>query len=160
MFTEEKLNKIRNGVIINMKPIKLWAEVISKQNTNTWLHVKSYNNSIVDIRNVFRRLSLRINRILRTNYGPFSLGVLRNPGEVTETNIPKIMHKYMYYRMKEKTQNAMRKLDDTKLEKIQMDLLQEQRLKKLSETYPSINGNSNRKLNLSKEQKDFKRIKN
>jgi hypothetical protein len=153
MFTEEKLNQIRNGVKINMKPVKLWAEVISKQNTNTWLHVKTYNNSIIDIRNVFRRLSLRINRILRTNYGPFSLGVLRNPGEVTETNIPKILHKYMYYRMKEKTQNAIRKLDDAKLEKVQMDLLQEQRLKRISETQTSINHKSNRTLSMNKDHR-------
>ncbi len=133
MFTEDKLNKIRSGVKINMKPVKLWAEVIKKQTTNTWLHVKTYNNSIIDIRNVFRRLSLRINRIIRTDYGPFKLGIVKNPGDVTETIIPKVLHKYMYYRMKEKTQNMMRKLDDTKLEKIKLDLLKDQKLKKLSQ---------------------------
>ena len=155
MFTDEKLNKIRNGVNINMKPVKLWADVISKQNTNTWLHVKSYNNSLIDIRNVFRRLSLRINRILRTNYGPFTLGVLKNPGEITETNIPKVLHKYMYYRMKEKTQNMVRKLDDTKLEKIKIDLLKDQKLKKIHESYSRI---SPKKRITS--QEDFVKIKN
>jgi hypothetical protein len=127
MFTDEKLNKIRNGIKINMRTVKLWAEVINKQNSNTWLHIKAYNNSIVDIRNVFRKLSLRLNRIIRTNYGPFTMGVLRNPGEVTETNIPKVLHKYMYQRMQEKTQTMVRKLDDTKLELVKLDMLREQK---------------------------------
>ena len=127
MFTDEKLNKIRNGIKINMRTVKLWAEVINKQNSNTWLHIKAYNNSIVDIRNVFRKLSLRLNRIIRTNYGPFTMGVLRNPGEVTETNIPRVLHKYMYHRMQEKTQTMIRKLDDTKLEQVKLDMLREQK---------------------------------
>lgn len=128
MFTEEKLNKIRTGVRVNMRTVKLWAEFINKQSCNTWVHIKAYNNSIVDIRNVFRKLSLRVNRIIRINYGPFTMGVLRNPGEVTETNIPKVLHKYMYDRMQEKTQTMIRKLDDTKLEEIKLRMLKEQKL--------------------------------
>ncbi len=133
MFTEEKLNKIKQGVNIKNRTIKFWAAIINKQSSNTWVHIKSNNNSVIDIRNVFSRLSLRVNRIIRTDYGPFTLGVLRNPGEVTETNIPRELNSLMYQRMKEKTQLMIRKLDDTKLEKAKNDLISEQRrLKKLN----------------------------
>jgi len=60
MFSEEKLRKIRQGVYYNMKRIHLWVELIRKQNTNTWLHIKATNNNVQDIRNVFRKLSLRV----------------------------------------------------------------------------------------------------
>jgi len=60
MFSEEKLRKIRQGVFLNMKRVNLWVELIRKQTTNTWLHVKATNNNIHEIRNVFRKLSLRV----------------------------------------------------------------------------------------------------
>ncbi len=127
MFTDDKIQQIRNGVTVNMKRIKLWAELIRKQNTNTWVHIKSNNNSISDIRRVFRKLSLRINRIVRTNYGPYNMGDLKYPGDITEAQIHRVVNKYLYYRYKEKMQISTRKLDDTKLEKIKIDLLKEQR---------------------------------
>ena len=60
MFSEDKLRLIRQGVNINMKRIHLWVDLIRKQTTNTWLHVKTTNNNIHEIRNVFRKLSLRV----------------------------------------------------------------------------------------------------
>lgn len=127
MFTEEKLEKIRRGIRINMRTIKLWPEMIRKQSANTWVHIKAFNNSIVDIRNVFRKLSLRVNRIIRTNYGPYSLGVLKQPGQLVETNIHRAVHKYLYHRYKEKTQVMKRKLDETKIESVKLQLLKEQK---------------------------------
>lgn len=132
MFTEEKLEKIRRGMTINLKKIKLWAELIHKQNSNTWVHIKATNNSIIDIRNVFRKLSLRVNRIIRTNYGPYNTSELKNPGDITETNVHKAVSKYLYSRYKEKLQISTRKLDDTKLESIKLNLLNEQKKKNYS----------------------------
>lgn len=129
MFTEEKLNKIRQGVKINMRLINFHIERISKSSANSWVHIKTYNNSIIDIRNVFRKLSLRVNRIIRIRYGPFTMGVLRNPGELTETTIPKEINRHLYFRYREKLQSKIRKLDDTKLEAIKLKLLKEQKSK-------------------------------
>lgn len=130
MFTDEKINKIRAGIRINMKIVKFWAELIHKQNSNTWVHIKSYNNSITDIRNVFRRLSLRVNRLIRTNYGPYSLGGIKHPGELTEAVVTKNINNYMHYRYKQKAQNTMRKLDDTKLEEIKNKIILQQKIQK------------------------------
>jgi len=129
MFCQEKVEKIRRGVMINKRLVKFWVETIRQRHTNSWIHLKSYNNSISDIRNVFERLSLRINRIIRTDYGPFRIGKLKNPGDVVETFIPKVLNTYMYFRYKEKLQKSLRKLDDTKLEIIKDNMLKDQRRK-------------------------------
>jgi hypothetical protein len=117
MFTQEKLMQIRNGIKINMRLLKFWTEIVRRQSSNTWLHMKTYNNSVVEIRNVFRKLSLRVNRIIRTDYGPYTLGKIKNPGDITEAFLPKNLKTYLSYRYKDKIQHALRKLDDTKVER-------------------------------------------
>jgi len=57
------------------------------------------------------------------------MGVLRNPGEITETTIPKEINRHLYFRYREKLQTKIRKLDDTKLEAIKLKLLKEQKSK-------------------------------
>jgi 16S rRNA U516 pseudouridylate synthase RsuA-like enzyme len=129
MFNQEKIDKIRKGVKVNGKVLKFWVETISQKNSNSWIHLKSYDNSISDIRNIFERLSLRINRIIRTDYGPFRIGKLKNPGDIIETHIPSSVNTYMYYRYKEKLQSSVRKLDDSKLEIIKNNMIIEQKIK-------------------------------
>lgn len=130
MFDEKKLDKIRNGVTINMKKIRFWAEVIRKQSTNTWLHIKATNNSIIDIRNMFRKLSLRVNRIIRIRYGPFTLENSRNPNDISETTVPKNVNNYLYYYYKDKVKEKLRKLDDTKIQSMKEDIIHLQRIQK------------------------------
>ena len=84
--------------------------------------------SISDIRNIFSRLSLRVNRLIRTDYGPFTIGKVSQPGKLVETFIPKNINNYLIYRYKQKFQNSLRKIDDAKLESIKYKLLQDQRL--------------------------------
>ena len=127
--SQEKVEKIRKGVKVNGRVIKFWVDTIRQKHTNSWIHLKSNDNSISDIRNVFERLSLRINRIIRTEYGPFRIGKVKNPGDVVETHIPSSVNSYMYYRYKEKLQNSVRKLDDTKLEVIKNNMIIDQKHK-------------------------------
>lgn len=131
MFSQEKVEKMRRGVMVNQRLVKFWVETIRQRQANSWIHLKSYSNSVSDIRNVFERLSLRINRIIRTEYGPFRIGKLKNPGDVVETYIPNSLNTYMHYRYKEKLQKSLRKLDDTKLEVIKEQMLKDQRRKLL-----------------------------
>lgn len=130
MFDEKKLEKIRSGATINMKKIKFWVEVIRKQSTNTWLHIKTRDNSIIDIRNLFRKYSLRVNRIIRTRYGPFTLDNCRMPNDLSEAPIPSTVNNYLYYHYKEKVKTKLRKLDDTKIEAMKEDLIHLQRVEK------------------------------
>jgi 16S rRNA U516 pseudouridylate synthase RsuA-like enzyme len=142
MFTEDKLLKIRNGIRINGKIVKFWAEIVNRQNTNTWVHLKTYDNSLVNIRDVFTRLSLRVNRIIRMDYGPFSIGRVKQPGAITEIEIPRDINYLLMQRLKEKAQNSLRKLDDTKLEDVKQRLISEQRRKVLSTRHTKLLNNS------------------
>jgi len=131
-FDERKLRMIREGVNINMKKVKFWAEIIRRQTTNTWLHLKAYDNSVVDIRNLMRRLSLRINRIIRVRYGPFTLENCKNPNDLGETKIPTNVNNYLYNHYKDKLKTKLRKLDDTKIEAMKEDLIHIQRTEETS----------------------------
>lgn len=115
MFTETKLFQIRNGVRIRMKTLKYWVDIINRQNTNTWIHLKAYNNSIIDIRNVFRKFSLRVNRIVRVGYGPFTLGKASKPGDINQVSIPRTVGNYFYQYKKEKLNEKYEKVNKTKL---------------------------------------------
>lgn len=115
MFTDSKLQQIRNGIRIKMRLIKFWAELINKQNTNTWLHLKSYDNSIIDIRHVFRKLDLRVNRLIRTGYGPFTLGNCKNPGTFEEIPVPRSLGSGINEMNKQKLNKSIEKIENTKL---------------------------------------------
>lgn len=63
------------------------AEVVKdkkvKSGSNTWLFITLYEGKNREIRRVLAHLGLRVNRLVRVVYGPFSLGDLK-PGEVKE----------------------------------------------------------------------------
>jgi 23S rRNA pseudouridine2605 synthase len=66
---------------------RIEAEVIDgpDENTrmNTWITMTLYEGKNREIRKVLAHLGLRVNRLIRITYGPFSLGELE-PGEGTE----------------------------------------------------------------------------
>lgn len=131
-----------------MQFIKFWAEIINKQNTNTWLHLKSYNNSIIDIRHVFRKLNLRVNRLIRTGYGPFTLGNCRSPGTFEEISVPRTLGSSMLEVNKQKLSKSVDKLTQTKLKVIENQNTFEDKLisKAKSKLSSKLNDNSNNKL--------------
>ena len=126
-FTDDTLRQLRNGVRVKMKTVKLWVEVQNKQTTNTWVHVKTTNNSVADIKNAFRRLSLRVNRIKRTKYGPFSLTQVKGPGLVKKATMEGEVKKEIARRLKEKTNSSLKRLDDLRVEEIREEIVEKQR---------------------------------
>lgn len=44
--------------------------------------MKLYQGKNNEIRRVMRNLSLRVNRLIRTSYGPYTLGTVPNPGDL------------------------------------------------------------------------------
>lgn len=164
MFDDKKLEKIRGGATINMKKIRFWAEVIRKQSTNTWLHIKTRDNSIIDIRNLFRKFSLRVNRIIRTRYGPFTLENSRMPNDLSEAAVPTNVNNYLYYHYKEKVKAKLRKLDDTKIEAMKEDLIhlqrvENQRIKFNQANVVKVKENENKKSVLLEEKTEIKIFK-
>lgn len=72
---------------------RIEAEVVQhpkNTRTNTWILMTLYEGKNREIRKVLGHLGLRVNRLIRLTYGPFSLGNLK-PGEVKEVPARNIM---------------------------------------------------------------------
>jgi hypothetical protein len=115
MFSEQKLNKIKSGFMMKNRLIKYHCDIISKQTTNTWIHLKSNDNSIINIKHAFRKFSLRVCRVIRVGFGPFSLTTANLPGTINEVSIPRTVGNYLYEDKKEKMNNKLEKLDNTRI---------------------------------------------
>lgn len=59
------------------------AKEAENTRTNTWLFMTLFEGKNREIRKVLAYLGLRVNRLIRMSYGPFSLGNLK-PGDVKE----------------------------------------------------------------------------
>jgi len=106
MFNEETLQKLRKGVYMGGRQYGPYhIDLIRRQQTNTWMHMKLFEGKNNEIRKVMRKFSLRVNRLIRTSYGPYTLGVIPNPNDLAEVRMTKdlkvLMHKY--YREKTAT---------------------------------------------------------
>lgn len=113
MFDEEKLRKIRQGVVMNGKKYGPYiCEVENRQNTNTWLHMKLYEGKNNEIRRVMRKFSLRVNRLQRVKYGPYSLGEVPEPNMLREVPIVPEIRKLMYHYYRQRTQSANTQIDE------------------------------------------------
>lgn len=71
-------------------------EVTNRQNTNTWLHMKLYEGKNNEIRRVMRKQSLRVNRLKRVAYGPYTLELIPNPNDLQEVSVTPELRKLMY----------------------------------------------------------------
>ena len=63
------INKKKFIIKINFK-----TEVMSRQTSNTWLHVKMQSGKNREIRRVMQKFDLRVNRIKRISFGPYKIG--------------------------------------------------------------------------------------
>ena len=51
-----------------------WVEVEKRQTRNTWLRIKLTTGKNREIRKIMQKFSLRVNRLQRIKYGPYSIG--------------------------------------------------------------------------------------
>jgi len=68
--------------------------------------MKLYEGRNNEIRRVMRKFSLRVNRLIRTNYGPYSLGLVPNPHDLQEVPVEKQIKKLMFHYYKERAMSA------------------------------------------------------
>ncbi len=81
---EERLAKLKKGITVEGVDYKsIEASLDSVQGTNSWLSVVLREGKNREIRRVMEALNLRVNRLIRTSYGPFNLGNLEK-GTVEE----------------------------------------------------------------------------
>ncbi|MEC9347755.1 MAG: pseudouridine synthase [Pseudomonadota bacterium] len=82
--TEEGLARLRDGITVDgirFGPIDAIAE--RSTGRNSWVEVSLAEGKNREVRRAMEAIGLTVNRLIRTDYGPFSLGRLQ-PGEAEE----------------------------------------------------------------------------
>ena len=82
--TQEELDQLKGGITVDgvrYGPIE--AKLERGQGANAWITVAISEGKNREVRRVLDALGLKVNRLIRTSYGPFQLGTLA-PGEVDE----------------------------------------------------------------------------
>jgi len=64
-----------------------------------------------------RNFSLRVNRLQRVRYGPYTLGEVPNPNDLAEAPISTDIRKLMYNYYRQKTATVSRVIDEAKFAK-------------------------------------------
>ena len=120
-FDDAKLNKIRAGCKMAGRQYGPYiVDVTNQQNTNTWLHMKLFEGKNNEIRRVMRKLSLRVNRLKRISYGPYTLGLIPNPGDLQEVELSKDLRNLMFDFYKSRTNEAQHMLEKEKQEALRL----------------------------------------
>jgi 23S rRNA pseudouridine2605 synthase len=80
------LKQLRKGILIDgIKYGSIEASLERTQGTNAWLKVSIREGKNREIRKIMEHVGLKVNRLIRTAYGPFELGNLED-GEVDEVS--------------------------------------------------------------------------
>ena len=108
---EKRLLSLKNGITVEGVRYKSIDAKIDKtiedkdtQGTNTWLTIALKEGKNREIRRVMEALGLRVTRLIRTDYGPFSLGKMTRGGvvEVQASVMEQQIQKYFKGKVLEK----------------------------------------------------------
>lgn len=88
---DKALAKLKDGITIDgVHYGAIDASLERQQGSNAWLTIAIREGKNREVRKVMEHLGLAVNRLIRTNYGPFSLGTLDT------ANIAQVGEKQMY----------------------------------------------------------------
>lgn len=115
-FDDSKLAKLRAGCVMNGRKFGPYViEVTNRQNTNTWLHMKLYEGKNNEIRRVMRKYSLRVNRLKRVSYGPYSLDkFVPNPNDLQEVPLTSSIRSLMFEYYRKRASDAVHALEEAR----------------------------------------------
>ncbi len=83
-LNHERLKKLENGITIDkIRYGSIKVEIDMEKDSNSWLTISISEGKNREIRRVMEELGLKVNRLIRISFGPFTLGKL-NIGEVQE----------------------------------------------------------------------------
>jgi 16S rRNA U516 pseudouridylate synthase RsuA-like enzyme len=77
------------------------------------MHMKLYEGKNNEIRNVMRKYSLRVNRLQRVRYGPYSLGMVPEPNDLVEVSVTEDIRAILYRYYKARASEATSKLHES-----------------------------------------------
>jgi 23S rRNA pseudouridine2605 synthase len=82
--TEEMVAPLRKGIVIDRERFKgMEIRLDRQQGSNAWLTIGLREGKNREIRRAMQYVGLKVNRLIRTSYGPFKLDDLK-PGDVEE----------------------------------------------------------------------------
>ena len=84
----EEFRRWREGITLDGRPLRpIEVRLLRRGRHNAWLEVALQEGHNREIRRLMASVGLRVNRLLRVGYGPFSLGSLK-PGELRHATLP------------------------------------------------------------------------
>ena len=84
---ENKLSRLRQGITVDGIRYRPMEVNIIKQNTsNVWLSVRLMEGKNREIRLSFQAIGLQVNKLIRTSFGPITLGKL-DKGQIEEVEL-------------------------------------------------------------------------
>lgn len=82
--TPEKLAELKAGIVVDgIEYAPIIAELERETGTNNWIRVELTEGKKREVRRALEAVGLEVNRLIRTDYGPFTLSDLK-PGAVEE----------------------------------------------------------------------------
>ena len=85
-ITQDILDTLKEGVTVDgMEFAPIHAELERQTGTNSWIRVELSEGKKREVRRALETLGLQVNRLIRTDYGPFELADL-TPGAVEEVS--------------------------------------------------------------------------
>ena len=83
--SQESLDSLKGGITLDdgTRYTSIEAELERQTGTNNWINVRLTEGKNREVRKALEHLGLQVNRLIRTQYGPFELADLR-PGAVEE----------------------------------------------------------------------------
>ncbi len=84
-ITQDALDTLKGGITLDdgTRYTSIEAELERETGTNNWINVRLTEGKNREVRKALEHLGLKVNRLIRTQYGPFELTDLR-PGAVQE----------------------------------------------------------------------------
>ena len=84
---ENKLSRLRQGITVDgirYRPMEL--NIIKQNTSNVWLSVRLTEGKNREIRLSFQAIGLQVNKLIRTSFGPITLGKL-DKGQIEEVEL-------------------------------------------------------------------------
>ncbi|MFM7986474.1 MAG: pseudouridine synthase, partial [Candidatus Fonsibacter sp.] len=97
ILNEKKLENIAKGVKIKNIQYKPFSFQILKKNKNSWIEFELFEGKKNEVRNICSILRLKVNKLLRIQFGPFKLNNLR-PGQYIKADKTEYKQYENYFR--------------------------------------------------------------
>ena len=114
---EHQLKALKNGITIEgVHYGSIDATIERADAANCWLNVSISEGKNREVRRVMEYLGLNVNRLIRTNYGPFSIGTIKRQAtaEVNKKQLTDVLKEFFAQRQGTVAVEEKSKVDPTK----------------------------------------------